>query len=389
MRNDGISKFRLISSGWDHEITGANRGGSGTLRIICPFIKQAALERLLGPESGEPKVITRFDLNCFNQGVSDLSALRVIIMRGGQVRGIRHLHSKLYLFGEHSVIATSANVTDAAFRRNHEFGFFSSDSKVLATCRAYFDDLWKRGREDLTLAQLEQWERELKAYQRLGFGRVNGAGLHDYGEPAGTETPFTSEIEPEIQSNNAFIKFFGTANNREVLDLKIAKLVADDGCNWACTYPESKPPRQVKDGDTIYMARMVASDMMIFGRAIGRKHRDMEDMASEAEIADRSWRKDWPRYVRVHDGQFIDCTLRDGISFYGMMSSLGANSFEATQKNKKAGIGNTNPFTSYSRKAHMKLTAQSRAWIEERLDAALAKFGEVDLTPEQFRPPAS
>jgi hypothetical protein len=379
--------FRLISRDWDAEILAARRAAAGPLRIICPFIKKNALSRLLDGAIGDIKVITRFDLNCFNQGVSDLAALRMAIEAGGRVRGIKHLHSKLYLFGDRSTLATSANVTDAAFRRNHEFGFLAHDPEVVASCGTYFRDLWKRAGADLSLAQLTRWEKLLTVHQRKGGGPAGGSELPDYGADVDGGSPFIPESTTADPDNQAFVKFFGTARNRAERDLLIANLIAENGCNWACTYPESKPPRQVEDGDMIYMARMVADDMLIFGKAIGRRHRDDEDMASKAEIKARGWKADWPRYVRVHDGRFIDGSLECGVSFQKMMSELGPDSFDSTQRNKRNGTGNTNPFESYNRKAHMMLTARSRAWIDERLEAALLLHGEVDLQPSRFRPP--
>jgi hypothetical protein len=310
--------FRLISRDWDGEIIAARRDAPGSLRIVCPFIKKGALSRLLNRADGDIEIITRFDLNCFNQGVSDLAALRMAIEAGGRVRGIRYLHAKLYLFGARSVIATSANVTDAAFRRNHEFGFLAHDSEVVATCGAYFDDLWKRAGTDLSLAKLASWEKCLAAHQRKG-GNAGSDDLPDYGIDVDGSSPFIPQPTVPDPDNKAFIKFFGTAGNRAGRDLSIAGMIAENGCNWACTYPEPKPPRQVEDGDVIFMARMVADDMLIFGKAIGRRHRDDEDMASKAEIKARPWKADWPRYVRVHDGRFIDATLGCGISFQEMM----------------------------------------------------------------------
>jgi phosphatidylserine/phosphatidylglycerophosphate/cardiolipin synthase-like enzyme len=41
---------------------------------------------------------------------------------GDPGRGIRHLHSKLYLVGDRRAVVTSANLTTGALDRNEEFG---------------------------------------------------------------------------------------------------------------------------------------------------------------------------------------------------------------------------------------------------------------------------
>lgn len=385
-----MADFRLINCNWNAEILAARRAHSGRLRIICPFIKAATLKRILqAARCDEIEIITRFDLGCFNQGVSDLDALRLVLEAGGQVRGVKGLHSKLYLFGETAAIATSANVTEAAFHRNHEFGFFSTDEEVVATCGAYFTQLWRAAKPTLKPKQIADWETLLRQQRTAGEAERRKTGLPDFGAEIAQSSPFTEPDMSAPPDNQAFIKFFGTARNRANRSMRVDDMIAENGANWACTYPESKPPRQVEDGDVIYMGRLVYSsnDLLIFGKAIGRRHRDAEDRASAEEIAARGWKADWPRYVRVHDGRFVDATLADGISMAEMLHALGADAFASTQRHAHANSGNTDPFASYGRKAHMLLTDQSRAWIDERLDAALRRHGEVDLARHRFQPP--
>ena len=387
-----MAAFRLMQGAWNKEILAARRANPGRLRIICPFIKAKTLDRILrAAKSGDIEVITRFDLNCFDQGVSDLDdALALVLEGGGDVRGVRGLHSKLYLFGGSSVIATSANVTDAAFHRNHEFGFAASDPQIVETCEQYFDNLWNDAKPSLTRKQLKTWRAMLDERRGKGGGTKQGSPLPDFGADIDQRSPFAPSAEAASQENNAFIKFLGSADRRAPRTLAVDELVAENGANWACTYPETKPPRQVEDGDVIYTGRLVHSpnDLLIFGRVIGRKHRDEADRASAAEIALRPWKADWPRYVRVHDGHFLNGTLADGISMSEMMTALGADAFDSTQRNARDKSGNTDPFASYGRKAHMRLTDRSRAWIASRLEAAFRRHGEIDLAEERFQPPA-
>src|SRR5437016_11038765 len=137
--------IRLVDSGWATELTNALRDDANKLRIICPFIKVSALDRLLSRGLSSIQVITRFHLGDFAEGVSDIAALRKLLNAGANVRGVRNLHAKLYLFDESRAIVTSANLTEAAMNRNHEFGMIAEDKAVISACRAYFDDLWQRG----------------------------------------------------------------------------------------------------------------------------------------------------------------------------------------------------------------------------------------------------
>ena len=110
--------IRLVDAEWDQELSAAIRADPSEVRIVCPFIKERALERLLSARPGDVQVITRFNLADFADGVSDVEALRMLLDAGASIRGIRNLHAKLYLFGTSRAIITSANLTEAALTRN-------------------------------------------------------------------------------------------------------------------------------------------------------------------------------------------------------------------------------------------------------------------------------
>lgn len=381
--------FRLVSEGWEEVVLGARRGSPDGLRIVCPFIKERAVSRIIDSGAGSAEVITRFDLNCYYDGVSDLEALEALLDAGARVRGKRGLHSKLYLFGGATAIGTSANVTDAGMLRNYEFGFVSDEAEVLAACQTYFDRLWLKSGEDLTRTQLSEWRKVVAAARRKGGGGTRPK-LPDYGAKGpGGPLALAAARKGEEYPNQAFLKFMGTASERAPLDLGIAEMVAESGCAWACTYPTAQRPRQIQDGDKLYMARLTApDDILIFGYATGWRHRDDEDVATKKEIDERWWKKRYRNYIRVHDGHFIDAELEVGISMREMLNELGADAWRSTQENARAGRGkNTDPFASYLRKPGMQLTDISRAWIDRRLQKMLRTHGEVDLTKRRFKAP--
>ena len=107
--------FQLVEQGWESEIRKALSRDYSKLCIVCPFIQKGPVKLLL--QAGKPRslrVVTRFNLDDFACGVSDTSALRLLIKNNGQIRGVRGLHAKLYLIGD-CAISTSANLTDAAW----------------------------------------------------------------------------------------------------------------------------------------------------------------------------------------------------------------------------------------------------------------------------------
>lgn len=89
--------FRLVDGGWDRVLDERLAADASSIKVICPFIKEKAAKRLL--KHGRPsslEVITRYDLNCFRDGVSDISALRLLMKAGAKIRGVKNLHAKVY-----------------------------------------------------------------------------------------------------------------------------------------------------------------------------------------------------------------------------------------------------------------------------------------------------
>jgi hypothetical protein len=373
--------FFFVDGGWDKVLDGGLRADSSALRIVCPFIKKAAAERLL--RRGKPtsiQVITRASLDDFYGGVSDIGALRLLIKNGASIRVVKNLHAKLYLFGKAQAIVTSANLTEAALLRNHEFGLVAQDSKQVGQCRRYFDNFWKVAGEDISPARLDEWEQRVTDHL-AGGGRVGtGSNLGDEGvyvenftEPANLPVP-VSDIE------QAFVKFFGEGHNRAPFSMTVLEEVEGSGSHWACTYPKGKRPRKVRDGAVMFMGRLVASprDIVIYGRAIAEAHEPGRDDASNKDFRRRSWKQKWPHYIRVHDPEFVGGTLFNGVSLNELMDALGSDSFASTQRNAARGDGsNTEPRRAFMQQASVELSPEGIAWMNEQIERAFARHGKL------------
>jgi hypothetical protein len=350
------------------------------MRIVCPFIKDHAVKRFL--TSGKPQaiqVITRFHLGDFADGVSDLAALRFLLENGAVIRGVRYLHAKLYLFGGSRAIVTSANLTEAALLRNHEFGFVAEEAEIVKRCRQYFDDLWERAGPNLTLERLEQWEKKITDHLALGARPAPTPGLDDEGANAGLVPDPVELPAVVVEARQAFVKFFGESHNRAFRSTPVLDQVQRSGCHWACTYPKGKRPRQVEDGALMFMGRMVKepSDILIYGQAIGMRHVPGRDDASAADIRLRDWKERWPHYVRVHHAEFIAGDLANGISLNELMTILQSDSFAVTQRNAAKGKGNTDPRRAYMQQAAVELSPQATTWLSERLQRAFNQHGKL------------
>ena len=375
----GQEAIRLVDAGWDEELSAAVRADPSEVRIVCPFIKKGALEHLLSHRPGNVQVITRFNLADFAEGVSDTAALRMLLDAGAGIRGIRNLHAKLYVFGTSRAIITSANLTKAALTRNQEFGMVADDAAVIAACRDYFDGLWRHASADLSHDMLDSWEETVTRH-RVAGGRLNRArGLADFGADAGPAAKLPVSLPTVVaDADQAFVKFLGEGHNRVPISYTTIKEIEESGCHWAVPYPAKRRPRSVKDGAVMFIARLTKEpDIRIFGRAIAMKHDPFRDNASPEDIALRPWKDKWPRYIRLHQAEFVAGTMENGVSLYELMGTLGSDAFAPTQRNAASGVGNTDPRRAYMQQAAVELSSQGLLWLGERLQAAFAEHGKV------------
>lgn len=375
--------FQLIDSGWDDALNGALAKDHSELRLVCPFIKEGVAKRLL--RFGLPRplnLITRFNLRDFCDGVSDISALRILLEEGAKIRGVKNLHAKLYLFGASRVMVTSANLTLAALERNHEFGFIADKTEIIYNCREYFDKLWKQAGPNLTRARLDGWDKKLTSVLSRGSRPERMANLTDEGVNVGVKEP--PIVLPPIvaEAPQSFVKFFGNSQDR----YRRSKLVIDEvkrsGCHWACSYPKLKRPRQVKDGAVIFMGRLVKepNDILIYGRAIGMRHQVTRDDATPEDIKLRKWKKNWPHHIRVHHAEFVAEMLENAVSLFELMDELKSNAFASTQRHAVTRRGNTIPRKAYMRQPAVLLSQEGHDWLINKLETAFQVYGKITPT---------
>ena len=373
--------IRLVDEKWVEEFSEALHADSSELYIICPFIKAGALKQILHSKPGNLKVITRFDLNEFAQGVSDIAALRMSIKANARVRGVRNLHAKLYIFGTSRAIITSANLTEAALRRNHEFGTVVTGEVQVKKCRAYFDNLWKRAGDDLTLKQVECWDDKVTRYQLQGGLSGNPAGLEDLGAAANLPKSPPAQVPQAIaEASQAFVKFQGSSKARLPASESTLKEIESSGCHWAVCYPANRRPRSVRDNAAIFIGMFTRDpyDIRIFGRATGTAYEEIRDDATEADIKCREWKKEYPRYIRVRDAEFVDGPMINGVSLKELMEALGEKSFASTKRNAAISEGkNIDLRKAFMQQPAVELSSEGLMWLNERLQSAFERHGKV------------
>ena len=316
-----------------------------------------------------------------------MRALEFLLEAGALVRGRKGLHSKLYVFDSKSLIVSSANLTGGGLRKNLEFGLVIHDEGITTEARKYFERLWNIAENDLTTSMLSEWKQKVdRERSRRGHNKGARGQLPDHGaelSPPGPDGgPAIGVGKPDVVSAaapKAYIKFFGTGENRWEAHRHVREAIEDAECHYAGTYPRNRRPRRIRHGDIMYMAFLTKNPVgyAIFGRAWAIPYEEGRDDATRAELKRKKWKKIWPHYIRVSDPVFLEATLSECVWLGPIIEQLGPRTFESTARNLIAGRGNVDPKRSLRQKPDVQLTPEAAQLLACQFDDRLAALGSV------------
>jgi hypothetical protein len=343
---------------------------SKTLRIVSPFISEQIIVQIKKDfDLSNLELITRYSLRDFAQNVSSISALKLAVSSGAKVYGVKNLHSKIYMFDQKAIIS-SANLTTGGLYHNFECGVIINDSSLLSQLTYEFLNYKNMCKTELTLEEIEKWESILAQNE---VTNLKSTSFPDFG----------SDDQNIKVSKAYFVKFFGTSDNRVLPTFTVKEEVNRALCHYACGFSENKKPRSIKEGDIIFMARLIKEpyDYAIFGRAEAIRYDEKRDRATNNEISQRKWKKDWPIYLRVKNAKFINGQMQDCVLLYDLIKNFDYESFPTTLKRFDDGEREINPYLSLSQQPYVRLTLKSAEWLEKRF---VDKINEFGLIPETF-----
>jgi hypothetical protein len=129
----------------------------------------------------------------------------------------------------------------------------------------------------------------------------------------------------------------------------------------------------------MFMGHLVSgpNDIVVYGRAIALRHEPGRDDASPEDIARRPWLQRWPHFIRVHDAEFVDGVLGNGVSLNELMDELGPYAFGPTAENADRGIGNVDPRMSIRQAAAIRLSEAGTSWLNGELESAFRELGKL------------
>ena len=133
--------MKLIKNPWNKLFFELAKSSNNSIKITSPFVKENIVSGLFDVKKEDVTVslITSFKLMNYYMGVSDLSALELIIDKKGIVSNFQKLHSKIYIFDDSTAIISSGNFTNGGLVNNYEYGVLIDDNNVTDIVKDYSD----------------------------------------------------------------------------------------------------------------------------------------------------------------------------------------------------------------------------------------------------------
>nr|WP_239541455.1 phospholipase D family protein [Pullulanibacillus pueri] len=375
------------------------------INIISPFIglKTAfgLAEWIESLDNIKCCIITRFNREEFIRGASSIEGLEHLVRAGAKLYALQDLHTKLYIFDNHSVIMGSANFTFNGFYKNHEFGLYmENENDFTKQCQDYFDGLLNK------LKSNGDWqislERILKERQyvnisvknlkgKKGMNEYNiakwGAVLNDIPQPAqpnGKETDILEDAISDITINNRktgiWLKFEGTSQERirnDEIYLKRKRRI-NEYVNRTF-FP--KKPTGIKAGDTIFLT-VVSKDKdenevpIIIGYAEAKGFTE-NNKIDDSDSRYLKWNNRFPYYIEYTNGKFLNDNIMYGISLNELYRELNHKVYPATVNQPNIRLENIKK--RHHQKSHIQITEIAKEYLIRKLNLLFEKHGYEEL----------
>lgn len=380
----------LIAGPWDNIFRRDIRAATGEICLLVPFVSGRGIEFLLKylPNSTKVRMITRLNDEDFLSGVSDIDALIELVDNGVRMRvQNRRLHAKVYLFGDHSVIVTSGNLTRAGIKNNAEVGVRLSNTNEVKSGMAHFERVWKSLKADVSKSKLSEVQAHVAKLQLARKGHEkHPEGIKDHGHNgfSGRKGPPQSSQKTIHRAGESagkhYCKFLWRRDDPASIDTAIEDIAAGQGAVAFPQYPGR--PNQLKLNDHIYYTALTFSeygrDWRVFGRSrVATPHRPGKDEAPDDLKKSIPVIAKYPYCIWLCDCEFIDGTIGDGVSLHELFDRHGDGTFEWSQR--KAEEGDRNRHTEAIRyyRSHIALTTAAADSLNSAIDAKISKCGKI------------
>jgi hypothetical protein len=339
--------IKLVSSNIQTDIFSLIKNVKSAYNMISPFIginTSKLLAKVIKENNIAATIITRFSRNDFYKHASSIEGLRILKEAGCNLKAVKNLHTKLYIFDDNAMILGSSNFTDGGLMTNIELNILIKDEKSITNQGiTYFSEIDTSIECEffITMEMILEEIRFLKSLpseKKQEFPETCDRGK-EFGHKKqidGIEELLTPRNLRENTITTAWIKFEGFSDHRRTKnDTPLNILLDEDNC-YRTHFP--RKPKGFKNGDLIFIARNSwdrdeEKSPIIFGYGITRKF-DKKNIMSNEEQKNNKIYKRWPYYIYVENFRFIKTKLYDGISLMEIYRILGSNIYPGSKERK-------------------------------------------------------
>lgn len=382
------------------------------IKIVSPFLTISMAEKLCAAVADRHiscSFITRLYLEDFIAKSNSLDALELMLQNGIQLYAVQKLHTKLYLFDDMDAILGSANFTNGGFKSNIELSLLlSGEMKLIAELQDYFNGMVRElsGAVDgvVTPEMLadakEKYGQLYRAKKNAGAATVRSTKM--YGAVLGKDKKdmSTEERIKELDScqgeqdlvcrlfqereraapiqypHTIWLKFVGEGDDRYLADESYEPVVCP--LNGAMAYLANYPFRvsNIKEDDEIYIAAITTDrhgkkQPVVIGRGVLAGF-SPENAVTEPMLQKYEWMDRFPWYCVIKDCEILDTVVKNGVPMDEVWAALGSNTYVAS-----FGRNEDIPAVAqkHYQKAHIRLSAQAKQFIDKRFDQLKAQYG--------------
>lgn len=287
-------------------------------------------------------VITRFSYNDFHCGVSSLKGLGILLKAGCEIKALKGLHTKLYVFDAKAIILGSSNFTNGGLISNIELNILIEDNQEMVDQGiAYFEEI-------NSLIEKEHFIDEAMISKAMGFMAAAGKNpnfikMDDFGaEPrpkkysSSLEDMFYQPQMPkESLPKNIWIKFEGYSDHRRTANnLRLEINLTQSGA-YRTRFPSR--PTGFRDGDLVFLARNTWDNNgektpVIYGYGTAQKFNVLNVVPEKEQQQDENMER-WNYYIYVDAFKYV-ASLKEGISLLDVLRDVGYNTYPKARERK-------------------------------------------------------
>jgi hypothetical protein len=150
-----MQNITFIQNPWENKLLELVSNVEDELFISCPFIKEDIIKNILAHlKEKKLKILLKTNIFDISKNFCDLECLYLLNSHNTEVRTIKNLHAKLFIFDNEKAIVTSSNLTKAGLNFNVEFGFLVEDKdlisrKLLPIINSYWNSAKKVNKNEI------------------------------------------------------------------------------------------------------------------------------------------------------------------------------------------------------------------------------------------------